>query len=344
MTRAYFTCKGFVFFSQNNAVMVFWAEGDVLFSGMQQLCFDVMFFCFELSTSKLRKHLRSQRGEHRHSETRHRTESNETDSCTRLSSCRLILNPIVVDLIRADHRILTPSWVVSDKKTTPTSPDPVWWVQTTNQSEINLPHETSPFYLLTHSHSRALSFLPVTCRVRIQVFPRASLSFHLRILPEALLHLHHWCAVRLLNVIMLDWNHLNFTIEQGKSPFLERCWLWGELLGKASEVRPLGTMNGHKNHFLSSFEASTQSDPQISVMCGCSWGQRGDLVWDENPRPLLLRKSELKAFPRRTSQLLFTIMSTWERMEPLIMFRWSGQTSGEQSAPNSWKWSCKLLL
>lgn len=92
-----------------------------------------------------------------------------------------------------------------------------------------------------------------------------------------------------------------------------------------------------ETEFLSNSEASTESDPQISVVCGCSSGQRGDLVWEENPHHLPLRKSEIKAFPRRTSQLLFTILSTRGRREPLIMFWWSG-------IPKSCKWSCKLVL
>lgn len=179
-----------------------------------------------------------------------------------------------------------------------------------------------------------LSASHVSCLVCLELLAqRPTASSHLCILPGDHLHLHHGCAVTLFHVITLNWNHLNLTAEQSKSPCLELCWPWRELQGKASEVNPLRTLNGRKNHFLSSSEASTQSDVQISVMRGSGWGQRGDLVCDENPHHLLLLKLDKKAFPRRTRQLFFTIVSSLGGMEPLIMFRWSGQTSGETKCP-----------
>lgn len=186
--------------------------------------------------------------------------------------------------------------MTQSNKYTPTSPDPIWWVRTINQSEIKTKSEDH-------------------------------------------FHLHHWW--RLFHVIMLDWNHLNLTAEQRKSPCFVLCWPWWQLLGKASEVNPLRTMNDHKNHFLSSSEASAQS---VSVMCGSGRGQRGDLVCDGNPHHLLLLKLEIKAFPRRTSQFLFTIVSTLGRMEPPIMFRWSGETSGALCSPNSCKRGYVLMI
>lgn len=127
---------------------------------------------------------------------------------------------------------------------------------------------------------------------------RPTASFHRCILPGDHLHLHHGCAVTLFHVITLNWNHLNLIAEQSKSPCLELCWPWRELQGKASEVNPLRTVNGRENHFLYSSEASTQSDVQISVMPGSGWGQRGDLVCDENPHHLLLLlKLDKRLFP-----------------------------------------------